>query len=116
LHGVAMTGYSRRPTAINAARRFLIGCVNRSAQDLPTYGDVAASYGGIARGVGPVLNSIRRECDAEGLPDLTALVVDKASQLPGTFNGAPVSPGSPNEARWREHLREIRNQDWRSWG
>ncbi len=114
MQGGEVTGYSHKPTVVNAARRFLVGCVDRPDETLPTYGEVAESYGGIARGVGPVLNSIRRECDAAGAPDLTALVVDKASRLPGTFKGSLVTPGSPDEARWRDELSRIRGHDWSS--
>ena len=109
-----MTGYSRKPTVVNAARRFLVGCVDLPDERLPTYGDVAESYGGIARAVGPVLNSIRRECDADDAPDLTALVVDKATRLPGTFRGDPVPAGSATEAQWRDELARVRRHDWSS--
>jgi len=53
-----MTGFSRRPHDVDAARRFLIGCADRDVKELPTYGEVAAVYGGIARAAGPVLDSL----------------------------------------------------------
>ncbi len=95
-------------------RRYLVDVASRVGDDqpLPTYGDVAAVYGGIARAVGPVLNSIARDCDQAGEPDLTALVVDRGTQLPGTFDGRPVAPGSAQEAAWRTELDKIRRQDW----
>jgi hypothetical protein len=107
-----MTGYSRRPHDVDTARRFLISCVDRSDGDLPTYGEVAAAYGGIARAAGPVLNSIAQDCERAAEPDLTALVVDKNTRLPGTFRGQQVIAGDASEARWRAELTRIRTHDW----
>ncbi len=106
------TGFSRQPHAIEAARTFLIKCADQRNGDLPTYGEVAAEYGGVARGVGPVLNSVRRDCGAAGEPDLSALVVDKATGLPGSFEDDVVVAGEPNERRWREELQRIRSHRW----
>lgn len=107
-----MTGFSRRPHDVDAARRFLIGCAHRDVKELPTYGEVAAVYGGIARATGPVLNSVSRDCELAGEPDLTALVVDKSSGLPGTFQGQPVVAGSASEATWHDELARIRRHAW----
>ena len=107
-----MTGFSRRPEEVDAARQFLIACRSRPDDELPTYGEVAASYGGVARAVGPVLNTIWRDCSARGEPDLTVLVVDKSTHLPGTFDGQQVDPGSRAETRWRDELRKVRQYDW----
>ena len=107
-----MTGFSRRPQDVDAARQFLIGCVDRDDDELPTYGELAASYGGIARAAGPVLNSVALECDERKQPDLTAMVVDRRTRLPGTFRGQPVIAGEASEARWREELTRIRAYAW----
>jgi hypothetical protein len=107
-----VTGFSRRPQDVDAAKRFLIPCVDRDDRDLPTYGEVAAAYGGIARAVGPVLNSIARDCEAAQEPDLTALVVDKGTRLPGTFLGQPVIAGTASETRWHHELARIRRHAW----
>jgi hypothetical protein len=107
-----MTVFSRRPQDVDATRRFLIACVDRADDELPTYGEAAAEYGGIARAVGPVLNSIARDCEVSGEPDLTALVVDKRSRFPGTFLGQPVIPGTASEARWHKELARIRSHAW----
>lgn len=107
-----MTGFSRRPQDVDTARRFLISCVDRDDRDLPTYGVVAAAYGGIARAVGPVLNTIARDCEAAHEPDLTALVVDKGTRFPGTFLGQPVVAGTASEARWHDELARIRRHAW----
>jgi hypothetical protein len=107
-----MTGFSRRPHDVDAARRYLIACIDRDDADLPTYGEVAAVYGGIARAVGPVLNTIARDCEKAGEPDLTALVVDKTTRLPGTFLGRPVLAGQASESRWRDELTRLRRQSW----
>lgn len=109
---VGMTGFSRRPNDVDAARNFLIEIAQQPEVELPTYGQVAAVYGGIARGAGPVLNSIVRACDQAGEPDLTALVVDRQTQRPGTFKGQPVEPGSRIEIGWHEELMRIRRHDW----
>ena len=90
----------------------LIGAAQRVPPNLPTYGEMAATYGGIARGAGPVLNSIKRGCDTAREPDLSALVVDLATGLPGMFRGQPVDAHEETDARWRDELQRIRNWDW----
>jgi hypothetical protein len=107
-----MTGFSRRPHDVDATKRFLIACAERDEKEVPTYGEVAALYGGIARAAGPVLNSLARDCEIAGEPDLTALVVDKGTGLPGTFRGNPVVAGSSSQGRWREELARIRAHGW----
>ena len=107
-----MTGFSRRPQDVDIARRFLISCVDRDDRDLPTYGEVATAYGGIARAVGPVLNRIARDCEAAREPDLTALVMVIGTRLPGTFLGRPVIAGTATEARWHDELARIRRHAW----
>lgn len=114
-NGARMTGFSRRPDDVARARAYLIAVARRDDDSpLPTYGDVAATYGGIARAAGPVLNTIARDCREAGEPDLSALVVDKASGLPGTFAGMPVDPGSANFAAWRAELVRIARHHWRA--
>jgi hypothetical protein len=108
-----MTGFSRRPLDVEAARGFLIDVARDPGAELPTYGRLASAYGGIARGAGPVLNSIARDCDRAGEPDLTALVVDGGTHLPGTFKGRPVEAGSPNETQWQQELVRIRGHAWK---
>lgn len=107
-----MAGFSRRPHDVDAARRFLISCVDREDHELPTYGEVAAAYGGVARAAGPVLNSIARDCERAAEPDLTALVVDGSTRLPGTFRGQPVVAGDASEVRWRAEVARVRAYDW----
>ena len=107
-----MTGYSNRPHDVSTARGFLIGAAHRVPPDLPTYGEMAATYSGIARAAGPVLNSIKRACDSAGEPDLSALVVDRTTGLPGRFRGQRVEAREVNEARWLDELQRIRNWDW----
>ena len=111
-HIAGVAGFSRRPDDVAAARRFLIDAAANASGGLPTYGEVATIYGGIARAVGPVLNSIRRDCDQAGEPDLTALVVDKKTKLPGSFAGRPVEPGTAAEVEWRAELERIRKHQW----
>ena len=53
-----------------------------------------------------------RDCEHAGEPDLTALVIDQQTHLPGSFNEAPVEPGSLNESRWKDELVRIRTYDW----
>jgi hypothetical protein len=107
-----MTGFSRRSKDVDVARRFLISCVDRDDQELPTYGEVAAAYGGIARAAGPVLNSIAQDCEMAAEPDLTVLVVDRSTRLPGTFRGQPVVAGDTSEANWRAEVARVRAHDW----
>lgn len=107
-----MAGFSRRPQDVDAARRFLISCVDRDDEELPTYGEVAAAYGGVARAAGPVLNSIARDCKRAAEPDLTVLVVDRSTRLPGTFCGQPVIAGDTSEVKWRVEVARVRAYDW----
>lgn len=107
-----MTRLSRRPQDVAAARAFLIAARGRTNDTLPTYGLLADVYGGIARGAAPVLNSIAQECREQGEPDLSVLVVDAASQLPGSFGGEPVIAGEDSERRWRSELAAVRAFPW----
>ena len=107
-----MNRYSRQPHAIAAVRTFLVEAASGSMDPLPTYGDVARTYGGIARGVAPVLNSVARGCALADEPDLSALVVDASTGLAGSFGGVPVEKGATSEARWRAELDRIRQYPW----
>src|SRR5687767_11491863 len=78
--------YSRRPDDVAAARAFLITTINRPDDQLPRYGEVAAAIGSISRAVAPVLNSIARECEERGEPDLSAVVVLGGTRLPGSLH------------------------------
>ena len=82
-----MTRFSRRPNDVAAARQLLIDSRHRA--DLPTSGELANVIGGIARGVAPVLNSVARDCHERAEPDLSVLVVDARSGLPGSVGGHP---------------------------
>jgi hypothetical protein len=113
-HVGRVTGFSRRPQDVGTARQFLVEAASRAEGELPTYGEVAATYGGIPRGAGPVLNSIGRECGIAGEPDLTALVVRRRTRLPGTFKGKPVEAGTSTEKGWRAELHKIRRHNWNS--
>lgn len=104
--------YSRRPQDVATARRYLVEVARGSMDPLPTYGEVAKTYGGIARAVAPILNSIARECSQAGEPDLSALVVDASTRLAGSFAGMPVEPGTASELRWRTELDHIRAHVW----
>jgi hypothetical protein len=106
--------FSRQPAVIAQVREDLVKSAALPEEQLPTYGDVAALYGGIARGVAPVLNSIARDSEIAGEPDLSALVVDSATGRPGSFEGHPVEAGSDAERRWRQELAKIRAHSW-SW-
>lgn len=107
-----MTRFSRRPHDVAAARQFLIDSRHRTDQHLPTYGELANVIGGIARGVAPVLNSVARECDQRTEPDLSVLVVDARSGLPGSVGGAPVVRGEATEQRWVRELSRVRKFHW----
>lgn len=74
---------------------FLIRQRHRADGRMPRYGEVAAVYGGVARAVAPVLNSIAAECAAATEPDLSALVLRDRTGLPGTFNGQAIDTPTP---------------------
>ena len=84
------TRHSRRPEDIAAGRAFLLSVIHRPDQRLPHYAEFADSYGGIARGAAPVLNSIARDCATQGARDLSVLVVRSQTALPGRVDGHPV--------------------------
>ena len=107
------TPYSRRPEAVAAVRGFLISVRDRPDDLLPRYGEVAEVYGGIARAVAPVLNSVARDCAQAGEPDLSALVVLSDSGLPGRLNGAVLDRQDPMaRTAWLAELRRIRTCAW----
>lgn len=107
-----VTRYSRRPHDVATVRAFLIEASQRPHEQLPTYGEVAALYGGIPRGVAPVLNSVALECERNGEPDLSVLVVDADTRLPGHVGGEPVAKGELSEQRWLAELERVRKH----WG
>lgn len=104
--------YSRRPQDVATARSYLVEVARGSMDPLPTYGDVARTFGGIARAVAPILNSIARDCCQTGEPDLSALVVDASTRLARSFGGVPVEPGTVSELQWRAELDRIRAHSW----
>ena len=107
------TPYSRRPDWVAATRAFLISVRHRPDEDLPRYGEVADVYGGIARAVAPVLNSVARDCAQAGEPDLSALVVLADTGLPGRLNGEVMDPADPHaRTAWHAELRRIRAYEW----
>ncbi len=108
-----MTRYSRRPNDVAAARAFLLTTLDRPDDQLPRYGEVAAVIGTVPRAVAPVLNSVYRECEERGEPDLSSLVVMSDSGLPGMLDGQPVDPSHPTvRARWRDELQRVRAYPW----
>ena len=103
------TRYSRRPDDIAAGRAFLLSVVHRPDQELHRYAEFAGSYGGIARAAAPVLNSIARDCAAQGQPDLSVLVVRSETALPGMVDGHHVEHENPASIqRWHAELTRVR--------
>lgn len=94
-------------------RDFLISVRDRPDDLLPRYGEVAEIYGGIARAVAPVLNSVARDCLQAGEPDLSALVVLSDTGLPGRLDGAVLEPEDPMaRAAWLAELCRVRTYAW----
>ena len=87
------TPYSRRPEVVAAVRDFLISVRGRQDDLLPRYGEVADVYGGIARAVAPVFDSLAKDCAQAGEPDLLAVVVLSKTGLPGRLNSGLLNPG-----------------------
>ena len=105
--------HSRRPETVTAGRAFLLSVIHRPDQRLPRYAEFVDCYGGIARGAAPVLNSIARDCAAQGEPDLSVLVVGSGTGLPGMLDGHPVEPESPASIqRWHAELTRVRQFQW----
>lgn len=103
---------SRQPDSVAAARAFLIAAATSDNDVLPTYQDVADSYGGIARAVAPVLMSLAADCAAAGEPDLTALVVEQATGRPATLQGVAFTGRPAQEATWANLLAQLRAYPW----
>lgn len=89
------TPYSRRPEVVAAVPEFLVSVRDRPDDQMPRHGEVAVVYGGIARAVAPVLNSVARDCGDAGEPDLSALVVLADSGPPGRQDASMASCSSP---------------------
>ena len=69
-----------------------------------TYGEVARTIGGIARGVGALLRPLEGYCASNGLPPLTSLVVRKSDGVPSTGFGVGGDPAA--------HQRHVWDFDW----
>ena len=107
------TPYSRQPEVVAAVRDFLISVRGRPDDLLPRYGEVADVYGGIARAVAPVLNSVARDCAVAGEPDLSAPVVLESAGFAGRLNGVVVEPQDPRaQTAWLAELCRHRSSEW----
>jgi hypothetical protein len=107
------TPMSQQPEVVAAVRAFLIRQRHRSDARMPRYAEVAAVYGGTARAVAPVLNTIAEDCARAGEPDLSALVVLVGTGLPGKLNGEVVDPADTGAKRaWMDELTRIRRHSW----
>ena len=107
------TPYSRQPEVVAAVRDFLISVRGRPDDLLPRYGEVADVYGGIARAVAPVLNSVAKDSAQAGEPDLSALVVLADTAQPGRLNGAVLDAQDPTaRTAWQAELQRIRRYPW----
>ena len=107
------TPYSRQSEVVAAVRDFLISVRGRPDDLLPRYGEVADVYGGVARAVAYVLNSVARDCAVAGEPDLSALVVLADTGLPGRLNGEVLDPQDATAfTAWQAELQRIRHHGW----
>lgn len=93
-------------------RRFLVDCRSRNDDALPTYGEVAAVCGRAPNGLGQLLEFIYRDCLDHDEPDLTSLVVNQQTRLPGKFKGRYAVDGQVDTAGWQAMLARIREYDW----
>lgn len=86
----------------------VLAWVAKNRQTL-TYGQLSRLIGVPAAGLGQLLEPIQSYCLANGLPPLTALVVQQESGLPGAgFTGASASEFASAQATvfekdWLEH-------------
>ena len=71
-----------------------------------TYGDVADKVGGVAQGVSPMLKTIEEYCQIFEHPLLSALVVRKDGQAPGSG----FAPG----VNYEREQRRCFKYDWKS--
>ena len=77
--------------------------VEHARQGSPlTYGNAAVRIGGIARGIGALLQPIQRYCLDHNLPNLSVLVVKSDTRKQGSgFEGDPIA-----------EMRRVRGYAW----
>ena len=81
-----------------------------AAQHAPPHTVSLANVGLAARGTATPLYYIRDECLKRNLPPLTAIVVKKATGLPGT--GLKPDGTQVTEAEWKDMLGQVFANDW----
>ncbi len=60
-----------------------------------------------------MLNVIARDCAARAKPDLSVLVVNARTKLPGMVAGQPVTwDDEAGLHRWRNELKRVRSFAW----
>lgn len=110
-HSVCMVTARLVADAIDV-RRFLLGCLDRPTDSLPTYKEVGAVCGRVPPGLGQLLDFIYDDCRAHGEPDLTALVVNQRTRLPGKFGGRYAVDEQMDSRAWWDELRRVRSYSW----
>jgi hypothetical protein len=93
-------------------RRLLVASRDRPVDALPTYGEVAGVCGRAPNGLGELLEYIYRDCLDHDEPDLTAMVINKQTRMPGKFGGRYAVSGQMDTEAWLSMLERIRTYDW----
>src|SRR3712207_2409458 len=102
-----MAAQSLGPKA-TIVREFLVAVVSGAEDHLPTYGEVAAAVGCPPMSLGRLLDEVLADCKRRNEPDLTAIVVNARSRLPGKFKGMRTDLQPPDVASWRQEVQKVR--------
>ena len=79
-------------------------------QRITTYGEIGQNVGLAARATAKPLYYIRNECLMRNLPPLTAIVVNKATGLPGI--GLKPDGTQVSESEWKDMRDQVFATDW----
>lgn len=90
-------------------RAELVKCATAKPMEFPTYGTFGPRVGIPARGPWKrILDHIAEEETARGLPDITFLVVNKATGYPGQIGFTTAKPPSPvQKAKAKAEVQKI---------
>jgi hypothetical protein len=109
-----MAGLSHSPHLVRATCYFLIQVARSPHKVLVTYGDVAAAIDQHPKSIGPILNSVARQCANQDEPNLATLVVLKRTGLPGTLRYPSTDDCRLELDAWLAEVESVQSYEWAS--